>query len=357
VNKTSLLAATTEKQFGSDNDRLVMELREAESRTVVYGIDRPEQVCLRPDGLTQSGSKYTAVGLRQVCSRLADNLGSVVFNLAGHSERRRFGPVDLPAAIDVFNRVVAARFDRLSGCRIVRDDRLGTIDGVLPPAYRRLRRLEAYEMLSSRLPGLGLSLHWASLEGRQLMVRLCGDAAVCAVADVAFRGGVYLRTSELVGERTMVGLALVRGTDGAAAVGDLVGTFGVPQTGPKFTANLGAVYDRAVLQLASLPDRGAGLMQLQHLSLALLDCDGERNRERCRTIADWLCGRGLARRTAKDVVARVLRGESGPPLGIRTGYDLFSAVVSEAAELPALPRFYAERAAYDLVIPRFRTGL
>jgi hypothetical protein len=153
---------------------LVEHLEESSSTTPIE-VRNPEDVLLSLDGLVQQRYRFTPFGLYTLCRRLSPNLGSVIADLSGISNRPsaklRSDPV---TAALVLNAVIKLRFEgALLGSRMIIDPARGTIDGIVGSRYEFLSNYELFQKFNKFVDKWGGEFLSASLVGRRMLIRYC----------------------------------------------------------------------------------------------------------------------------------------------------------------------------------------
>src|SRR3990167_2667281 len=358
--------------------QLKADLQEQDRCTVMSVLDRPDQVLLTASGKTIAGElRLSSIAFRQLCRLLSPGLVGVVTDMAGlrrvsdESDRDRYSTSD---AIHILNTLVQRRFRTcLDGMQTVRDTRSRTIEGIVGRAYRRLSNSELHErvndiLLSFRQP---VEFHHASVIGRSFSLFYRGSQPVFEIKFSErnvdqFYTGFYYSNSE-VGDRAIrAASAIVRGRDGARAIG-LFRDAGskMSHIGKQFDQRFVRLLNRVIERAQDLDYLRQRIQELANTPLGFVgndDLDEIRFVALTNTLQARDLTRGLSQKIMRNVLAQggfdripidnldyVSRGEWAH----RTAYDLFSSISRIAKSQPLSGRERLEQFAHHLLTGKF----
>ncbi len=123
--------------------------------TVSAPISDLGDIWLADDAKTRkNGLRFTSLAMLQYCNILCPGLSKVVFTVSGkHGSTHKYKVDDqsLSMAVAIVNSLAKLRFDKIKGKYLVRNTKLGSVDGVIGSSYFLLPNLNFFEIVSSTL--------------------------------------------------------------------------------------------------------------------------------------------------------------------------------------------------------------
>jgi hypothetical protein len=352
---------------GHELSDLKKVLLETDRHTLITPVANLTDLCLNEEGKTGNGYAYTIGALNQLCGIVAPGLAQLVADVCGQWRKQNQDAriYSGQLAVEVLNRVIRLRFDRkLSNLQLVRNTKTKTIDGIVGAKYRYLSNSDFLERVDQECTNHGGKFIEACLYGRHFVIRYVNskDPKPYTIVDEPYNFGYHFANSEIGGKSVRAATILVRCNTGHSALCPFAsGTGGrVVHSGRDFEKRLHALMGHIIQKLPAKIALSAGGVLLEDKSLRLGDSDQEK---RIRHLMQVLTRRRLTQQFARRVVSSAASkgryDEDGLvdalPMGQRetlegrTGYDLFVALIREAASLPIDQRETAEQVAYALL--------
>jgi hypothetical protein len=367
----SLVLDTPVQRFrSSEEERLRDFLKETDKNTVCYPVSDVKEVTLNGRACTLSGGRrLTSWALYQVCGAVCPGLFRFINELSG-SERTADEPrhdFSFDEAVDVYNRVVARRFDtRVSGHRLLVNTRSGLIEGLIGQKYQRLPNCELYErtkVVLAQLPK-SPSFYEAILYGRWLLLRYYNPRTFTVITGPDGERDRYLTgyhfSNNEVGEAAARAAAFLL-RDSGRTVCLCPSTIGkVKHLGMKFEERLRRLLDGVLHQLHGPDYYRDRLIGLRDKSLGLTG-KPEEDVKRMEDLIQQLVRRQLSLSVARSVVNGAADLGSYEerevpdhlkPLPSRNVYDLFNALGREAKRAAINIRERIEQIAYAILTGR-----
>ena len=354
-------------QFKSaDETDLKQLLRENDSHTLVQPImSATNDLCLHPEtGKTNNGYAYSDSAFMQICTLVATGLSQIVLELSGQwrvsgTDKRQYSA---ELAIDVFNKALKLRFDKnLVGFQLVKNTKDKIIDGIVSSRYRYLSNSDFNERIKHLMHGNGSEFHSAYLYGRHLVVRHVAKNNGAMIADELYNYGYHFGNSEIGGKSVKAAHVIVRHSTGDCALGPFTDNEGgrVVHSGRDFEKRLHGLFENVVRRVPKISYEEAG----RRLEARVLQLGGSDNQRRLKQLGSMLVRRKLTLSFVNRVLSSTaLRGrditnklldvseyDRDKILPERTAYDLFTALIREADNLPLEQRETAEQVAYLLL--------
>lgn len=363
-----LAVRTSVAHFSSTElDVLVRYLDVQERATIIHTLDDQRQILLNHEGATVAGNyRLSETAFTQICLLLSSGLSNLLRDLLG--QRRRLeehgkNQFSVDDVVDIFNRLVRRRFDRLYGRQLVRNSTAGIIDGVVGAGYKRLSNFDFVERVRDVIRDVrpGMEFHDADAANRRLAVRFCSNEKYFETGDDEYRAGYYFTNSELGNGSVRVSFILLRSGFESIALGSLGRSSRLIHAGKDF-------YRRFEKLMSSAPDRRppadklagwANRLRSTLLGFGSQDAENEKNynnlvqrlvmRQIRAIIADNVVRTALSHGSENEAHAPARNSERRLLWGTRTMYDLFNAMTREARELPLADRERLEHQAYGLL--------
>ena len=128
-------------------------LVETDRMTSVYPIASPVELQLTRQGRTKRGDfRYTSYGFYQLAGLLGPGLGRFLPDLAGMNPRQAVNCVDGEQAIRIFNDLIDLRLSLFEQYRLVRNESLRVIEGLVGSRHRFLENLTMLRLAHDALP-------------------------------------------------------------------------------------------------------------------------------------------------------------------------------------------------------------
>jgi len=339
-------------------------LRKTGSDTLVV-IRSADALMLTPEAKTLAGFSYTPFAFGEVCSRLASNLSSFLYDLSGsattRSTRRPQLTPDMQQAIRIFNDMVRLRFSAFRGWRMVLDPVAKSIEGIVGTRYCFLPNLDFYQMCCEHMyQGSEYMFSEAMLTGRRFMLRF-------RAMDRAFA----LPTPGAVYEPFYYGRHFYNSESGDAAVN--MSAYAQRRWGnscslsTRDTANqvhhLSRVeFDKRLVKLfegvagldTKLTPLYGALLQSKRSPLGIYDACGNRTRLCGTLLRDMYRHRVFAQAAERVIRMAVVQGSykadaTNESCSTRVVYDLYTALTTVAKDEPLEDRLAMEQLAHRLV--------
>lgn len=194
---------------------LMSTLEAVQAATTVAPISKLAQLELNSEGKTADGLRFTRNAMSALTNSLAGGLTRLVFDVAETAEvetktsHSNYGEVHESQdrsdtrAIAIYNAMLRFRFSRLSGLKLLLNNREGQIDGVLGQKYKFYSNCRFAKFIVAELKKLdaGVKFHEAVLRGRNLVFRcqLPAQKRLVTVGEAVYRyfPGVYAVNSEV----------------------------------------------------------------------------------------------------------------------------------------------------------------
>lgn len=357
------------QRFGGDEiDGLASSLQRLERNTYTESIDDPEQLLLNHKTIrTKHGLRYSSIAFTQLASSLVPGLAKLIPNLWGYrkKEKHKHSTVfyNHALAVDVFNRIVAARVDAVLGQLLVIDRDAKTIVGLITKKYVQLDNSQfinlAIEAVKESV--FPVSLHEALLVGRQLSLRFKSAKPL-----------LVLQPDTEQKDRIFVGYCFRNGETHGMAVRSyraIVTRYGTAlwqlKTGkPVRVAHTGSNFDDRVFRVIQgvvVQDMIAFDHLREHVTKLLsqplgLSVVADARAEQIHNMAGTFVKRGLPRWLSVKIMERAvyvgLRRDNiltGQDLATRTAWNVYCAITNMAGGFDMGRRERLERLAYDFL--------
>lgn len=332
--------------------------------TVISPVTAAADLCFTETGTLPGGYLYTGASFMQLCGLVSPGLSQLVQELSGQwrkvNDDIRLYSKEL--AIDVFNKIVRLRFDRvLSGMQLVRNTRAKTIDGIVGAKYRYLANSDFLSRVFRECVGFGATYASACLYGRQFVVRFVGTTQPVTIQGDTYHRGYHFANSEIGGQAVRAAMLLIKhGTNYSAMCPFADGGGRVVHSGRDFEKRLHALVENIITQAPNHDDLSSSSKVLSK-SLGLGNSDHIKRLAQLSTI---LTRKGITQSlTQRILLSTAAQGSSDTDVTVdlapservaiwqqRTGYDLFVALIRNAVRLPIEQREVVEQVAYNLLI-------
>jgi hypothetical protein len=350
----------------------------------VDGVSKAADLQLDSRGRLPGGFRYTVTGLQAVCRAASPGLYQLVTELAGCNRDAAKDPRDdysFPEAIEIFNRVIARRFDHrfLDKQRVVRDGRTKLVEGLVGPKYSIVENIDFFERATDAASQVtNMPLSEAVLAGRRLILRFAAPKPLfsLAVPDAnvpefgrgadAFHAGLHFLNSEIGGDASLrAAVMLRRAADGTASLGRWLGGRRV-HTGRELMRRVAMVFSEAASVEQDADRLRVRMLALRSESLGLKAAGPDARIERLRAIMSWLQAQAIQARVAERAVVDALyRGAYGVPGAVpaapdeigpssRTAFDLYIALTTQGQDLYVTGRETTEQVAYRMLLGRIK---
>lgn len=357
--------------LAKDAGKLSQDLSLVDDYSVFEPVSDPREIMLGPDCKTVMGkSVLSTVALSQICRTICPGLIKVVLDLSGISCTGSERPAQTGLALDVYNSLVRNRFDLMEAKSLVRDLKTRRIDGIIGAGYRQLSNMEFYNMVqdSISVDSVPMKFQRAALLGRTL-VMCYTQARSFTTEPEPYSLGLYFSNSEVGDCSVKIADMVYRTSTNERAIrpvrrGRLI------HTGRDFSARVRkAVYNACNnfnnYSVGLAKKLKGSLKELPTCSLGFQGLNEKEAHVRIDELVSRLARRGLGSQLAERALYSALyQGlDSSVPKkyeisikrsqwGTRTGYDLFVALIRDAAGRSLSVRESEEKVAYDLLLNR-----
>jgi hypothetical protein len=361
------------KSFRQGEDKaLERYLAEVERNTTICPIADPEELVIGPDGTTRRGGyRFTSNSFRHVAQLLAPGLSKFLPDLAGEVLRKDVDEEMLDAhhARDIFNKLAHLRFPALRRCRLLRDEKAKTIDGVVGQKHRSLENLNMLDATRSALESNGsdLRLYAASVASRKLMLwyRACEPMFTRDIHGYpwSFYHGYYFRNSESTGTSVRGGFTVF--TKHGSCLTPFTKQSRVSHIGRDFTKRLSKMFQYILGSEVPRQALATSVDSMTQTSLGYTATDDKERRKFKASFIKALGSLGLPQRWAGEAFEDTLAIGSLDMLGRqpllltsrdyaqRTHFDIFCPLVRMARDLPMAQRERVEQVAYKVLTGKF----
>jgi hypothetical protein len=348
--------------------KLETELNLSDDNSSFEPISAAGELTLTKEGKTLiGGNVLTTVALSQICRTLCPGLIRLLTDLSGISQGTN-RPVRPDVALQVYNSIVKTRFELLQEKSLVKNLKFKRIDGIIGAGYRQLSNKEFLDLIQdSATSGSGIiKFHRATVIGRTLVTCYKMPNPFTTEPE-PYSLGLYFSNSEIGDCSVKVGQLVNRDLTDERAVGP-IRRGRMIHTGKDFPTRVRrSVYTeisnfdkyqswltkKLKTRFAELPTKNLGFQGL----------DDKLSIGRMNKIISWLSRKGLSNQLAERVLYSALyqgRENVAPKKyeasirrtlwATRTDYDLFLALIRDAATRMLSVRESEEKVAFDLLI-------
>jgi hypothetical protein len=376
MGKPTLFVQPEFRRFGTGQEKELIEaLAESKAKTRVEPIHSLSLVTLDNQGFLPHGYRFSQLAFRQLCAFACRGLQNTLLDLSGvfRTPDQPISDFSYSLAIRMFNEVIGLRarnrvLNRLSA---IRDVKAKVIDGILGPRTVYVENGDLFDWARSSLSTARppVRLLEAELAGRRMALKYVADEVVgevpapSRIVDV-FQPGFYFSNSSSAGESVRGGVMLYRLYDSSSACGALRSAGKVRHTSKDFRRNVTNMFKRAFMHYERLAKAGDWLNRLRGQNLGLSAKDDQRA-ERAESISRLLYKTGrITKEISDQIVATAMHFGSynyqtrlptyvgKGSVASRTVFDLYTAAMHVAVELPVQLREDVEQVAYRLLTGR-----
>jgi hypothetical protein len=323
---------------------------------------------LGPDGTTQAGNfQYDVTSFRQVTQVLAPGLSTLLPDLAGAVRRQGLTDthVDVTQARRIFNDLIVLRFSLLRNFRLLRNERLGTIDGLVSHTHRRLENAELLDIVEEVIGEAPRRtvFHGGAVVGRRcvLWYRAATPMFVFPVdgRPHSFYCGYYFHNGEATGHSVRCSLTVF--TRYGTCLAPFTKTNRIKHSGRDFHLRLGKMLASTVVQEIPYAVLQEGVQNLMATPLGFETGPNHDQKAVAKRIVRNLRNLGMPMNWAQSCLDETLlvgRTQQRPDRPVprldelyasRTFFDLFASCVRMARQLPTSRRETVEHVAYRLL--------
>jgi hypothetical protein len=324
-------------------------------------IRQPEDILLSLDGMVQQAYRFTPFGLYTLCRKLSPNLGSVISDIAGISNRPSAKlKSDTRAAVHVLNTVIKLRFDdALRGSRMIVDPIRRTIDGLVGTRYEFLGNYELFTSANKFVESHGGQFLDGSLVGRRLMIKYVLPDYGCQSSYGFYSLGWAFSNSENGQSAVRAGLLFVD-ENGLSSLRQVVRR----QHTSSLRNHISDWLTDPILGASKEIDWSTFADAMDHLGA--VHFPKASNGVQAARMADMLTAdltkrisKGAAREVARAVFtpSQVLVGGSSSPVpehSVRTHHSLYEALTTKAGDYSPQDQENIESLAYELLRGRYK---
>lgn len=359
-------------------EELAAELTRVDAGVAIAPTAKLPDLRLMPDGVTETdGYAYTYCGFSDLCRILAGGLITFLPDLAGAAGRQAFDPElsDIQTAIGIFNLVLTRRFRLLQDKQVVINKADHTIDGLVGSQHRFLDNRAILDSAEEAVQGTSHpeQFYGATLAGRRLTLFYRSASPLFTIRldggrQEHFWTGHYLCNGES-GRMSLRGTVALFNQFGTS-LGTFTGSGGtIRHVGQNCSRRATQLISRAFAMTQDSDALQAGVRQLvgTHLRLDGPESQLVQNMERLRRL---FVRRKISTGIANDILDfTVWTGADAAPMEpgaidpidayasaarLRTGYDLYCAMVRRSLRLDPLRREQVEQLANDLLLGSIR---
>lgn len=309
--------------------------------TSVYPIAGPVELQLTRQGRTKRGDfRYTSCGFYQLAGLLGPGLGRFLPDLAGMNPRQAVNCVDGEQAIRIFNDLIDLRLSLFEQYRLVRNESLRVIEGLVGSRHRFLENLTMLRLAHDALPQT-CEFYGGALVGRRLALWFRSREPLFVIDSPAWPMyfGYYFSNAEATGVSVRGSLALYTREGVCIAPYRRFG-FRVTHAGRDFDARLGQLFGE-VYNEPPLAEIREGVLKAKATRLGFTEHDSDRDRRsRVRRLVHSLAQLGISQGVGTDIVHEALYMGRHP----------------DPVLTPSYPKQFPSRTLFDLFVAMLRVG-